>query len=132
MKITTINYAEIEKNEVEAELYLVDDAEIIIASYGTSARIVKNAINDLRKKGIKAGMIRPITLWPFPYNAFKNIPECCKAVMSVELSMGQMIQDVKLGVNGKYQVGFYGRCGGNLFDSKEVITAIEKYYKEVK
>lgn len=125
-------YDEIEKNETEVELYLVDDAEIIIASYGTSARIVKNAINDLRKKGIKAGLIRPITLWPFPYAAFKNISESCKAVMSIELSMGQMIQDVKIGVTGKYEVGFYGRCGGNLFDSEEVANVIEKYYKEVK
>lgn len=124
-------YKEIEENEVDVEFYKFEDAEIVIAAYGTSSRIVRNAIDDLREKGIKAGMIRPITLWPFPYDAFKKIPDTCKAVMSIELSMGQMIQDVKIALEGRFPVGFYGRCGGNMFDSNEAMDAIEKYYREV-
>jgi 2-oxoglutarate ferredoxin oxidoreductase subunit alpha len=124
-------YDEILKNEKDAELYLVDDAEFIIAAYGTSARIVRNSINDLREKGIKIGLVRPITLWPFPDYAFDKIPDTCKGIMVLELSKGQMIQDVKLALNGRFKdVGFYGRTGGNMFDSNEARDAIEKYIKE--
>jgi hypothetical protein len=88
-------------------------AEIVFAAYGTTARIVKNAINSLAKEGIKAGLIRPITLWPYPYKAIEEAAEkaSVKAFMSVEMSMGQMVEDVKLGVNGKKPVFFYGKTG---------------------
>ena len=125
-------YAEIEANEVRYEEIDCEDAEYLIVAFGSCARIAQKSMEHAREEGIKVGLFRPITLWPFPYAAFKNISESCKAVMSIELSMGQMIQDVKIGVAGKYEVGFYGRCGGNLFDSEEVANAIEKYYKEVK
>ena len=125
-------YKKIIENETEVEKVDIDDAEIIIVAYGTSARIARNAIRDLRDKGIKIGMIRPITLWPFPYDVFADLPSTCRAVMDIELNMGQMIQDVRLGLNGKLPVGFYGRCGGNMFDSNELRDAIEQYYSEVR
>ncbi|HOS70804.1 MAG TPA: 3-methyl-2-oxobutanoate dehydrogenase subunit VorB, partial [Bacillota bacterium] len=96
-------YKEIEKNEVKVETYNLEGAEIVFAAYGTTARIVKNAIASLAKEGIKAGLIRPITLWPFPAKAFETAAEQAgvKAFLTVEMSMGQMVEDVKLSVNGK-------------------------------
>ncbi|KXZ39027.1 2-oxoglutarate ferredoxin oxidoreductase subunit alpha [Alkalithermobacter thermoalcaliphilus JW-YL-7 = DSM 7308] len=104
-------YKEIEKNEVQYEMYKTEDAEFVFVAYGTTARIVKNTVDSLREEGIKAGLIRPKTLWPFPFKAFNEIPNA-KHVMSVEMSMGQMVEDVKLAVEGKVPVHFYGRTGG--------------------
>ncbi|MGI6585159.1 MAG: 3-methyl-2-oxobutanoate dehydrogenase subunit VorB [Gracilibacteraceae bacterium] len=121
-------YAEIEKNEVRVETYNLDGAEIVFAAYGTTARIVKNAINSLAKEGIKAGLIRPITLWPYPYKAIEEAAEkaSVKAFMSVEMSMGQMVEDVKLGVNGKKPVFFYGKTGGMFPTPKAVAEEAKK------
>ena len=105
-------YKEIEENETMYEMYKMDDAEIVMVSYGTTSRIVKNAIEALRAEGIKAGLIRPITLWPYPTKAFKEIPETAKALLSVEMSTGQMIDDVKIANEGRLPVHFYGRTGG--------------------
>ncbi len=105
-------YKEIEENETMYEMYKTEDAEIVFVAYGTTARIVKNSVEDLRKEGIKAGLIRPITLWPFPNKAFKEIPTSVKALISVEMSMGQMIDDVKIANEGRLPVHFYGRTGG--------------------
>ncbi|MGL5312559.1 MAG: 3-methyl-2-oxobutanoate dehydrogenase subunit VorB, partial [Peptostreptococcaceae bacterium] len=104
-------FKEIEKNEVQVEMYKTEDAEIVFVAYGTTSRIVKSAIDVLREKGIKAGIIRPKTLWPFPFEAFNNIPEA-KCVFTVEMSTGQMVEDVRLAVEGKLPVHFYGRPGG--------------------
>jgi len=125
-------YKEIEEKEQDAELYHVEDAEYIVAAYGTAARVVRNAVDDLREKGVKIGMIRPISLWPFPRDSFAKIPSACKGIMVLEFSAGQMIQDVKLATECKYPVGFYGRCGGNLFDSEEAEEAISEFIKTLK
>ena len=106
---------------------MTEDAEIVLTAYGTPARIVKSAVNALRKKGIAAGCIRPITLYPFPDDAFAACAarSCTKAFLSVELSLGQMVEDVRLAVNGKKPVYFYGRTGGNVPDEEEIVRAAE-------
>lgn len=119
-------YKYIEENEVKYEEYLADDADYIIAAYGSTARIAKNAIDELRKEGIKAGLIRPITLWPFPSEVYKKHAEHAKAILSVEMSLGQMIDDVKLAVEGKAPVYFYGRTGGNIPYPNEIIAEVKK------
>ncbi|MFW6249497.1 MAG: 3-methyl-2-oxobutanoate dehydrogenase subunit VorB [Alkalispirochaetaceae bacterium] len=125
-------YREVEEREVRHETYKCEDAEIIFVSYGTSSRVVRNAIEDLRKEGIRAGLIRPITLWPFPYNAFDALPESTKALMSVEMSEGQMIDDVKIAANGRWPVGFHGRSGGMIPAKSDIIAAARKLLQEVK
>jgi 2-oxoglutarate ferredoxin oxidoreductase subunit alpha len=117
-------YAEITKNEVMYESTVKDGDEIVIVAYGTPARIAYNAIMELEKQGIKAGLIRPITLWPFPEAPFANLPPSVKNVLVCELSMGQMIQDVKLSLNGKLPVHFYGRTGGIIFEPTEIINKV--------
>ncbi len=121
-------YAEIEKNEVQVETYNLEGAELVFAAYGTTARIVKNAINSLAKEGIKAGLVRPITLWPFPSKAFAEAAEKAgvKAFLSVEMSMGQMVEDVRLAVNGKKPVYFYGRTGGMFPTPKAIVAEAKK------
>ena len=112
-------YKEIEKNEVDYEMYKTEDAEIVFVAYGTTSRIVKNSIDILREEGIKAGLIRPKTLWPFPNKAFTKIPNA-KNLLTVEMSMGQMVEDVKLAVECKLPVHFYGRCGGMIPDPESI------------
>lgn len=119
-------YVEMAKNEVRVETYLTDDAEIIIAAYGTVARIAKTAIKILREKGIKVGMVRPITVFPFPYVTFAKISEEVDDILVVEMSLGQMIEDVKLGVCGRAKVHFYGRVGGMVPTYDEIVREIEK------
>ena len=118
-------YEIIKQNEVMYEEYLMDDAEICIAAFGIAARVSKNAINEARKKGIKVGMIRPITLWPFPEKQFAAAAEKVKSFISVELSMGQMIEDIRLAVNGKAEVTLCNRAGGMIPAPEQVLAAIE-------
>ncbi|PKL01697.1 MAG: 3-methyl-2-oxobutanoate dehydrogenase subunit VorB, partial [Synergistetes bacterium HGW-Synergistetes-2] len=94
------------------ECYMVDDAEVLIAAYGTTARISRSAVNNLRAEGLKVGMIRPITLWPYPYEAFKKLPSTVKHILVSEMNAGQMVDDVKVATGCKYPVSFYGRMGG--------------------
>ncbi|MCK9268561.1 MAG: 3-methyl-2-oxobutanoate dehydrogenase subunit VorB, partial [Alkaliphilus sp.] len=94
-------YKEIEENETMYEMHKMEDAEIVIVAYGTTSRVVKNAIEKLREEGIKAGLIRPITVWPYPSKAFDEIPESAKAILTVEMSTGQMIDDVKIANEGR-------------------------------
>ncbi len=119
-------YAAIEEKEVEVEEYCCEDAEIILTAYGTVARICKSAIELLRAQGVKVGLIRPITLFPFPKKSFEQYAsrESVKRFISVELSMGQMIEDVKLAVNGKKPVDFYGRSGGNVMSEEEIANYV--------
>ncbi len=121
---------EIIKNEVLVETYLTDDAEIVIAAYGTVARIAKTAIKVLRERGIKIGMIRPITVFPFPYDTFRKIAEKVKRFLVVEMSLGQMIEDVKLGLCDKAQIRFYGRTGGMVPTYDEIVSEAAKFVKE--
>ncbi len=115
---------EIIKNETAYELYNMENPEIVVCAYGVSSRIVVNAIDILKEQGVEVGLIRPLLVNPFPYDVFQNLPASTKSVMSIELSRGQMVQDVKLGVNGKYPVNFYGRCGGMIYDEEELVKAI--------
>ena len=124
-------YAEIRRAEQRWESYRLDDAEFVFVSYGTSSRVVKNAIADLREEGVKAGLIRPITLWPYPVDAFDEIPTTATALMSVEMSEGQMVEDVRLASNGRWPVGFYGRSGGMIPQQRDVVEAAREMIKEV-
>ena len=121
-------YKEIEENEVQVETYNLEDAEIVFVAYGATSRIVKNAITALAKEGTKAGLIRPITLWPYPSDAILEAAEkaSVKAFMSVEMSMGQMVEDVRLAVNGKKPVYFYGRSGGMFPTPKAIVEEAKK------
>lgn len=120
-------YAEIKEKEARYELYNCDgNVDIIIVAYGTVARICKNAIKMLQRDGINVGLIRPITLWPFPVNAFEEVIDKTKhGFISVELSEGQMIQDVALAVNGRKPIHFYGRSGGMVPTPAEVAKNIK-------
>ena len=119
-------YAHIEANETMYEEYLMEDAEICVTAFGIASRVAKNAINEARKQGIKVGMIRPITLWPFPVAPFKAAADKVKSFISVELSMGQMIEDVKLATECKKPVYLCNRAGGIIPSPEEVLAAIVK------
>ncbi len=118
-------YKVIEENEVMYEEYLMEDAEIAIVAFGIASRVAKNAISEARSKGIKVGLIRPITLWPFPTKVINKYASQVKEFISVELSMGQMIEDVRLAVNGKAPVTLCNRSGGMIPSPEQVLKAIE-------
>ena len=122
-------YDEVEKNEVMYEEYMMDDAEICIAAFGIAARVSKNAITEARRQGIKAGMIRPITLWPFPKAPFKKAAQSVKQFISVELSMGQMIEDVRLATECRVPVTLCSRVGGMIPSPEMVLEAIKEAAK---
>ncbi len=119
-------YAQVEANEVQYEEYMTEDADVVLVAFGITARICKSAVNAARAAGIKAGLLRPITLWPFPKAAISAAADHAKALMSVEMSMGQMVDDVRLAVNGKKPVYFYGRTGGMIPSVEEVEAEIAK------
>ncbi|MCL2406671.1 MAG: 3-methyl-2-oxobutanoate dehydrogenase subunit VorB [Defluviitaleaceae bacterium] len=118
-------YDEIRKNEAMYESSVKDGDEIALVAYGVPSRIALNAVKALNDKGVKAGLIRPITLWPFPDEAFK-LPASVKIVLVCELSMGQMIDDVRLALNGSVPAHFYGRTGGVIFEPEELVDAAIK------
>ncbi len=111
------------------EEFIMVDAVTCIVAFGITSRICKNAIIEARKKGIKVGMIRPITLWPFPVDALKKAAGKVKNFLTVELNMGQMVDDVKLAINCAKPVYFYGRTGGVLMTPDEVLVELEKIEK---
>ncbi len=119
-------YALIEQTEAMYEEYLMDDADICIVAFGIAARVSKNAINEARAQGIKVGMIRPKTLWPFPTAPFKKAAEHVKAMISVELSMGQMIEDVRLATECKVPVTLCNRVGGMIPAPDQILAAIRE------
>ena len=124
-------YDIIKKNETRFESFGLDDAEYVILAYGTMARIARSAITTLKAQNIKVGMIRPITLWPYPKAAFDLIPESTKGIMTLEMSMGQMLDDVLIANNGRHKVAFYGRTGGMVPDPEEIVEAIKTFSKRV-
>lgn len=119
-------YAVICEKEQRAEEYLMDDAEIVVTAFGIAARVAKNAVNAARAEGIKAGMIRPVTVWPFPEKAFKKALGTAKQFISVELSMGQMIEDVKLATECRVPVSLCCRVGGMIPSPDQVFAAIRE------
>lgn len=120
-------YDKLAEKETLVEEYKVDDAEIILTAYGTVGRIVKSAVDMLRQIGVKAGLLRPITVFPFPSATFKKAAEGqVQKFVAVELSMGQYIEDVKLSVEGKKPVLFYGRSGGNVMSPEDVVAFVTK------
>ncbi len=122
-------YETIKQNEVMYEEYMMEYAEICVVAFGIASRVSKNAINEARAKGIKVGLIRPITLWPFPEKAIAAAAEKVKKFISVELSMGQMIEDVRLAVNGKAPVTLCNRTGGMIPEPEQVLAAITEAAK---
>ena len=124
-------YEQMEKELVRVETTGIEDADVVIVAFGTMARITKEAVEILAEQGIKTGLIRPISLWPFPYQAFDKITSKTKVVISAELSMGQMIQDVKLGVNGRFPVRLLSRTGGVVPTSLEIAQRTKKILEEM-
>ena len=119
-------YETVKKEMAKADCYLTEDAEIVLTAFGATARIVRSAVNMARAEGIKAGLIRPVTLWPFPEKAYKDTLPTAKAYLSVEMSMGQMVNDVKLAVECKRPVHFFGRTGGMVPTPAEVLEQIRQ------
>lgn len=119
-------YQKITENEVRYELYNCEEADLVVVAYGTVARIAKTAIEELKKEGLKVGMIRPITLWPFPVEAFEKTISTAKSYLAIEMSTGQMVEDVRLAVNGRKQVDFYGRSGGVVPTPAEISEKIKE------
>ncbi len=121
-------YREIEKKEVRLEKFNCENADYLLVAYGSSARICQKTIQLGKEKGINIGLIRPITLWPFPSDEINKAADKVKGVLSVELSAGQMVDDVRLAVNGKVPVEHYGRFGGMIHSPDEVLEALEKNF----
>lgn len=119
-------YDIIMENEQRYEAHDIEDADIIVTAYGTTSRVVESAVKAVRAEGLKVGVIRPITLWPFPTKIFNEAAKTAKAFLSVEMSMGQMVEDVKLAVDGQAPVHFFGRTGGVIPTPQEVADEIRK------
>lgn len=122
-------YQEIREKEVRYEEFMVDDADYIMVAYGTSARICQKAIQLARAEGIKAGLLRPITLFPFPMKRLNELGTRVKGMLSVEMSAGQMVEDVMLAVNGKTRVSHFGRMGGMIPTPEEVVENLKLFIK---
>jgi len=118
-------YKTIQETETRWEEIQVDDADYIFVAFGLAARVCHKTIQLAREKGIKAGILRPITLWPFPSKRIAEIADRAKLFISVELNAGQMVEDVRLAVNGKVPVEFYGRMGGMIPSPDEILTKFE-------
>ena len=119
-------YQEIQENEIKYEALNTDDADYILVAYGSVARICMNAMEEARAKGIKVGLIRPITLFPFPTPIISKLADKVKGFMSVEMSAGQMVEDIRLAVNGRKPVEFYGRQGGMIPAPEDIVIALEQ------
>ena len=122
-------YRKIEENEVRYEEFQCEDAEYLLIAFGSSARICQKVVEIARAEGIKLGLLRPITLWPFPTKAIAAYAEKVKGMLSVELNAGQMVEDVRLAVNGKVKVEHFGRLGGIVFTPDEVLNALKKNFE---
>jgi 2-oxoglutarate ferredoxin oxidoreductase subunit alpha len=125
----TEKYKKICENEVRFEEILTEDAEYLIVAYGLSARISHKAIEMAREKGIKVGLLRPITLYPYPYERIEELGRKVKHILTVELNAGQMVEDVRLAVNGIVPVSHFGRMGGIIPGPDEILKNLENYIK---
>ena len=119
-------YRIIEKEEVRYEDYMTEDAEYLIVAFGSAARIAKKVIAIAREQGIKVGLLRPITLWPFPYERIGQLGKQVKGILSLEINAGQMVEDIRLAVNCSVPVEWYGRLGGIIPEPEEVVDQIKK------
>ncbi|MCD7935396.1 MAG: 3-methyl-2-oxobutanoate dehydrogenase subunit VorB [Tannerellaceae bacterium] len=119
-------YKRIEENEVRYEEYQCEDADYLLVAFGSAARICQKVVETGRAEGIKIGLLRPITLWPFPSQVIASYGEKVKGMLSVELNAGQMVEDVRLAVNGKTAVEHFGRLGGIVFTPDEVLKALKE------
>jgi 2-oxoglutarate ferredoxin oxidoreductase subunit alpha len=124
-------YAKMKQNEIRFENYKTDGAKIILAAYGSTARIAKTAVDKARTRGIKVGLFRPISLYPFPYDELSEVATEAKAVLTVEMSMGQMVEDVRLAVEGRCPVRFYGRSGGIVPTPQEILKEIRAMWSHL-
>ena len=120
-------YDEISRNEVKYSTYMTEDAEFILVAFGCSSRICEAVTDILRAEGIKVGLLRPITLFPFPTEQLAELSKKVKSMMSIELNLGQMVEDVRLSCEGRCPVGFYGRQGGNIFTPEEIAEEFKKF-----
>lgn len=121
-------YKIVQENEVLFEEIMTDDAEFLLVSFGLSSRVCLKAIELAREEGIKVGMLRPITLWPFPTKAIEALCDSVKGLLVVEMNTGQMVEDVRLAVNGRLPVHFYGRQGGVIPQPEEILDKIKETY----
>ncbi len=119
-------YKQIQEKEVKFESVNCEDADVVLVAYGTTARVAKSAMSRARAEGLKVGLIRPITLWPFLVQVFQQVARTAKAFLAVEMSMGQMVEDVRLAVNGLKPVYFYGRTGGMVLTPMAIVEEIKK------
>ncbi len=124
-------YDRMAEREVMYEAYMTDDAELVLVAFGTAARIVRTAVKTARSEGIKAGLIRPITLFPFPEKIIAQTAERVEQLLVVEMNMGQMVEDVRLAVNGRADVSFYGRPGGAMLSVEDIMQAIRNIQFDV-
>ena len=122
-------YAEIARNEVRFKEYYTEDAEYLIVAFGTVGRIALKAIEDAREKGIKIGLLRPITLWPFPTDEIARLSKQVKGILTVELNAGQMIEDVRLAAEGRVEVRHFGRMGGMIPTPDEILQAAGQMFE---
>jgi len=118
-------YLRCEREEARCELYRTEDAEVLLVGFGIVSRVLRSAVESLRKDGIRAGLLRPITLWPYPSKVLAEVASRVQKILVVELSNGQMIEDVRLAVEGKVPVEFYGRVGGN-------VPSVEELHEQVR
>jgi pyruvate/2-oxoacid:ferredoxin oxidoreductase alpha subunit len=119
-------YMRAQKEEPRHELFLADEAEVLLVGYGIVSRVLRSAVEKLRREGVRAGLFRPITLWPFPTKALSAAAACADELLVVELSNGQMVEDVRLAVNGKVPVEFFGRGGGNVPSVEDVCERVQR------
>ena len=105
---------------------MCDDAEYLLIAFGSSARICQKVVENAREEGIKLGLLRPITLWPFPTTVISEYADKVKGMLSVELNAGQMVEDVRLAVNGRVKVEHFGRLGGIVFTPDEILNALKE------
>lgn len=110
------------------EEYLLDDAEYAIMAFGSAARVAKKSIDNARAEGIKVGLLRPITLWPFPTKEVQRLASKVKGILSVEFNAGQMVEDIRLAVGGGIPVQHFGRLGGIIPDPDEVVEALKRMF----
>ena len=117
-------YAEIREKEVRYEMQQCDDADYVIVAFGSAARIAEKSVELARQEGIKVGLFRPITVWPFPTKEIAALAKTKKGILVAEINAGQMVQDVRLAVNGVIPVEHFGRLGGIVPDPEEIVSAL--------